>query len=75
LDAGPPRGILLDAAPAIFEFINGPLRQDPWRVSKPLYDELEGFCGAHRGEYRIDEDERAIRVARVNQRPDVYRPS
>jgi mRNA interferase RelE/StbE len=77
LQAGPPRGIPLNAARAIFEFINGPLSQDPCRVSKPLHDELEGFRGARRGEYRvifrIDEQERVIRVVRVDHRSDIYR--
>jgi mRNA interferase RelE/StbE len=79
LQAGPPRGIPLNAAWAIFEFICGPLSQDPWRVSKPLHDELEGFRGARRGEYRvvfrIVEDERVIRVVRVDHRSDIYRPA
>jgi mRNA interferase RelE/StbE len=76
--AGPPRGVPLNAAWAIFEFIRGPLSQDPWRVSKPLHDELEGFRGARRGEYRvvlrIDEEQRVVRVLRVDHRPDIYRP-
>jgi len=78
LQAGPPRGIPLNAAWAIFEFIQGPLCQDPWRVSKPLHDELEGFRGARRGEYRviirIDEEQRVVRVVRVDHRSDIYRP-
>ena len=77
--AGPPRGIPLNAAWAIFEFIHGPLSQDPWRVSKPLHDELEGFRGARRGEYRvvlrIEEEQRVVRVVRVDHRPDIYRPA
>ena len=78
LQAGPPRGIPLNAAWAIFEFINGPLSQDHWKVSKPLHDELEGFRGTRRGEYRVifrvDEEERVIRVVRVDHRSDIYRP-
>lgn len=78
LQAGPPRGVPLNAAWAIFEFINGPLSQDAWKVSKPLHDKLEGFRGARRGEYRvvfrIDEKERVIRVVRVDHRSDIYRP-
>jgi len=77
LQAGPPKGIPLNAAWAIFEFLNGPLSDDPWRVSKPLHDELEGFRGARRGEYRvvfrIDEEQRVIRVLRVDHRSDIYR--
>ena len=79
LQAGPPQGVPLNAAWAIFEFINGPLRQDPWRVSKPLHDELEAFGGARRSEYRvvfrIDETERVIRVVRVDHRSDIHRPA
>lgn len=78
LQAGPPRGVPLNAARAIFEFINGPLNEDPWKVSKPLHDELEGFRGARRGEYRvvfrIDEEQRVIRIVRVDHRSDIYRP-
>lgn len=76
LQSGPPRGIPLSAAFAIYEFINGPLRTDPWRVSKPLHDELEGFRGARRGEYRvilrIDEPNRTINVVRVDHRANIY---
>jgi mRNA interferase RelE/StbE len=78
LQAGPPKGIPLSAAWAIFEFIHGPLRQDPWRVSKPLHDELEGFRAARRGEYRVVfriDEERVIGVVRVDHRSDIYRPA
>jgi mRNA-degrading endonuclease RelE of RelBE toxin-antitoxin system len=79
LQAGPPRGIPLNAAWAIFEFIHGPLSQDPWRAFKLLHDELEGFRGARRGEYRvifrIDAEERLIRAVRVEHRSDIYRPA
>jgi mRNA interferase RelE/StbE len=78
LQTGPPKGVPLNAAWAIFEFIDGPLSQDPWKVSKPLHDELEGFRGARRGEYRvvfrIDDEQRVIRVVRVDHRSDIYRP-
>lgn len=79
LQTGRPWGIPLNAAWAIFEFIHGPLSQDPGRVSKPLHDELEGFRGARRGEYRvvfrIDDEERVIRVVRVDHRSDIYWPA
>jgi len=79
LQAGPPRGIPLNAAWAIFEFIHGPLSRDPWRVSKPLHNELEGFRGARRGEYRvvfrIDDEARVIRVVRVDHRSGICRPA
>jgi mRNA interferase RelE/StbE len=77
LEVGPPRGLPFAAAFAVYEFLNGPLRQDPWRVSKPLHDELEGFRGARRGEYRvvlsIDEEPRIVNVVRIDHRADVYR--
>jgi mRNA interferase RelE/StbE len=77
LQAGPPRGMPLSAAWAILEFIGGPLSQNPRTVPKPLHDELEGFSGARRGEYRvvlrIDEDQRVVRVVRVDHGSDIYR--
>jgi mRNA-degrading endonuclease RelE of RelBE toxin-antitoxin system len=61
----------------VYEFLDGPLRQDPWRVSKPLRDELEGFRGARRGEYRVilfvDEELRVVDVVRIDHRANVYR--
>ncbi|QSB16287.1 type II toxin-antitoxin system RelE/ParE family toxin [Natronosporangium hydrolyticum] len=77
LEVGPPRGLPVAAAFAVYEFLDGPLRQDPWRVSKPLGDELEGFRGARRGEYRVilsvDEELRVIDVVRIDHRANVYR--
>jgi mRNA interferase RelE/StbE len=76
-EVGPPRGLPVAAAFAVYEFLNGPLQQDPWRVSKPLHDELDGFRGARRGEYRvvlsIDEERRIVDVVRIDHRADVYR--
>lgn len=77
LSVGPPRGVPLSAAWAIYEFIDGPLSRDPWRVSKPLHNELEGWRGSRRGEYRvvlrIDETTQTINVDRVDHRADIYR--
>ena len=77
LEVGPPRGLPVAAAFAVYEFLNGPLRQEPWRVSRPLHDELDGFRGARRGEYRvvlsIDEERRIVDVVRIDHRADVYR--
>jgi mRNA interferase RelE/StbE len=77
LEIGPPRGLPVAAAFAVYEFLNGPLRQEPWRVSKPLHDELDGFRGARRGEYRvvlsIDEERRIVSAVRIDHRADVYR--
>jgi mRNA-degrading endonuclease RelE of RelBE toxin-antitoxin system len=78
LSIGPPRGLPLAAATAVYEFIAGPLRADPWRVSRPLRNELEGFRGARRGEYRViftvDEERRVVNVVRIDHRADVYHP-
>lgn len=77
LSAGPPRGLPVAAAFAVYEFLKGPLREDPWRVSKLLHDELDGFRGARRGEYRVvlsvDEERRTVNVVRIDHRADVYR--
>lgn len=77
LQIGPPRGLPLTAAFAVYEFLDGALRRDPWRVSKPLHNELEGYRGARRGEYRVvlsvDEENRIIDVVRIDHRADAYR--
>lgn len=77
LEVGPPRGLPVAAAFAVYGFLDGPLRQDPWQVSKPLRDDLEGFRGARRGEYRVvlsvDESRRTINVVRIDHRTNVYR--
>lgn len=41
------------AAAAAFEFIAGPLAQNPRRVGRPLRGSLTGLHAARRGEYRI----------------------
>ncbi len=40
-------------ATAAFEFIMGPLRQDPGKVGKPLREPLTPLFAARRGEYRV----------------------
>jgi mRNA interferase RelE/StbE len=66
------------AASAIFEFVDGPLRQNPLRLGKELRGELAGLRSARRGEYRViyrlDEDERTIHLVFVSHRRDAYRP-
>lgn len=65
------------AAAAIVEFLTGPLLENPLRVGKPLSLELHGYLSARRGAYRVIyrvEDERIIRVVRIEHRADVYRP-
>lgn len=65
------------AAAAVGEFIVGPLLENPWRVGKPMLNELAGFHvarrGAYRVVYRIDEENGHVRVERVDHRADVYR--
>ncbi|MEO6503953.1 MAG: type II toxin-antitoxin system RelE/ParE family toxin [Jatrophihabitantaceae bacterium] len=73
LDLTPPR-----VAPAIIEFLYGPLAANPRRVGKPLRDDFGGSFGARRGTYRIRYDiedaERTVRVFRVSSRAQAYRP-
>jgi mRNA-degrading endonuclease RelE of RelBE toxin-antitoxin system len=64
-------------AVACWEFIRGPLAEDPYRVGKPLRDQLEGRYSARRGEFRVIYhiiDERVVvRVIHIAHRRDVYR--
>jgi mRNA-degrading endonuclease RelE of RelBE toxin-antitoxin system len=64
------------AATAIVEFMSGSLLDNPHRVGKRLRLELEGYLGGRRGAYRIVyrvEDERFVRVVRIDHRADIYR--
>jgi mRNA interferase RelE/StbE len=62
---------------AVLEGLYGTIARDPWRVSKPLHDELVGLRVARRGEYRIvfrvDESKGLVVVRRVDHRRGVYR--
>jgi mRNA interferase RelE/StbE len=64
-------------ATAAFEFILGPLRENPRRVGKPLREPLAPLYSARRGEYRVIYriiDERVvIEVVTVAHRRDAYR--
>jgi mRNA-degrading endonuclease RelE of RelBE toxin-antitoxin system len=63
---------------AVLEGLYGSIARDPWRMSKPLHDELAGLRVARRGPYRIvfriDEAKGLIVVRRVDHRRDAYRP-
>jgi mRNA interferase RelE/StbE len=62
-------------APAIVEFIAGPLTENPLVVGKELHGPLAGRWSARRGVYRVIyriEDDQVI-VLRVDHRSDVYR--
>lgn len=68
----------VSAAMACWEFIRGPLAENPRRVEKPLLGRLEGRFSARRGEFRVIYqifDERVVvRVIHIAHRRDVYRP-
>ena len=62
---------------ACFEFIAGPLAEDPHRVGAPLRKPFEGQWRARRGEYRvryaIDDETRIVYVLDIDHRRNVYR--
>jgi mRNA interferase RelE/StbE len=64
-------------AAAIVEFVTGTLPADPYRLSKPLRFEFEGWRVARRGDYRITfralEDDRVLSVGRIEHRAHTYR--
>ena len=64
-------------AVAAFEFIIGPLLDDPQRVGKrlrpPLDDRYSARRGTYRVLYRIDQQLRRVTVAGVFARADAYR--
>lgn len=63
-------------AAAVWEFVSGPLLDNPHRVGKPLRFELEGYHSARRGQYRviytIDEHEVVVEVIKISHRGDAY---
>lgn len=65
------------AAFAAYEFIVGPLADNPYRVGSRLLAPFEGYHRARRGEYRIryriDDRERRVYVVDVQHRRDAYR--
>lgn len=65
------------AAVACWEFIRGPLAENPQRVGKPLRGQLAGRYSARRGEFRviyeIDEGRVIVRVVSIRHRRDAYR--
>jgi mRNA-degrading endonuclease RelE of RelBE toxin-antitoxin system len=62
---------------AAWEFCDGPLRENPRRVGKPLTRELTGYFSARRGAYRVIyrvvESDSVVHVVRIEHRTDVYR--
>ncbi len=64
-------------ATAAYEFITGPLLENPHRVGKRLLPPLDDRHSARRGTYRviyrIDDKERIVTVVDIGHRRDVYR--
>jgi mRNA interferase RelE/StbE len=64
-------------AAAAYEFITGPLVDQPYRVGKqlvpPLDDRLSARRGTYRVIYRIDDRAHAVTVVDIGHRRDVYR--
>lgn len=64
-------------AVAVWTFCDGPLREAPYRVGKPLRPPLVGQYstrrGAYRVRYRIDDDKRMVTVVDIAYRADAYR--
>jgi mRNA interferase RelE/StbE len=65
-------------AAAVIEFLTTSLIREPYRVGKPLRDDLAGVWSARRGTYRvlyrIREGPPEVIVLRVEHRRDAYRP-
>ncbi len=63
---------------AAYEFVVGPLLDNPQRVGKqlrpPLADRHSARRGTYRVLYRIDETRRRVTVVGVFGRADAYRP-
>jgi mRNA-degrading endonuclease RelE of RelBE toxin-antitoxin system len=63
-------------AAAAYEFMTGPLVQEPYRVGKQLLPPLDDRFSARRGTYRIiyriDESSRTVTVVDIDHRRDIY---
>lgn len=64
-------------AAAAYEFITGPLLEQPYRVGKqllpPLDDRFSTRRGTYRVIYRIDDKAHVVTVVDIGHRRDVYR--
>lgn len=64
-------------AAAAYEFIAGPLLEQPYRVGKQLLPPLDDRFSARRGTYRvicrIDDEAHVVTVVDIGHRRDVYR--
>ena len=63
---------------AVWEFCRGPLRDNPYRVGRPLGEPFEGCFGARRGSYRVRyeifDDVMVVNVIAIVVRADAYNP-
>lgn len=63
---------------AVWEFVSGPLVENPRRVGKPLVEPFQGDWSARRGHYRvryqIDEEKRVVTILDIAARSDIYNP-
>ena len=70
-------GLPASIAFAAYEFIIGPLLDNPHRVGKrlmpPMADRHSARRGTYRVIYRIDQDSRTVTVLLVSHRKDAYR--
>jgi mRNA interferase RelE/StbE len=74
------RRALAEALPAVavaaFEFITGPLPENPGRLGKrllpPLDDRYSARRGTYRVIYRVDDDARVVTVVDIGHRRDIY---
>lgn len=73
---------LADALPekiahAVYEFITGPLLDNPQRVGRPLGPPLAPAYSARRGDYRVlyfvDDATHTVKVTAIRHRADAYR--
>ncbi len=68
--------LALGVASAIWEFLTGPLAENPRLLGKPLSGQLAGHHSARRGSYRvvysISDDPAVLTVVRIDHRRGVY---
>jgi mRNA interferase RelE/StbE len=61
-------------AAAVWQFVSGPLLDNPHRVGERLRFELDGYYSARRGQYRvsyrIDDHEVIVDVVKISHRGD-----
>jgi mRNA-degrading endonuclease RelE of RelBE toxin-antitoxin system len=65
-------------ADAVLRFLDGPLAENPYRVTKPLGNELEGMRSGYVGVsfrvlVQIVDADRVVYVPRIAHRADAYR--